>query len=553
MYAYQDYDKQLLNERIEQFRDQTERYLDAKLSAQEYRILRLPNGLYEQRYAPMIRIAVPYGMFNTAQLRMLAQVVREHDKGYCHVTTRTDIQINWPSIGETYAIQKKLARVDMHCIQTSGNDVRNITSDELAGVNPHELEDPRPWCELVRQWSTLNPEFMYLPRKFKIAINADPLHDKPMIGMHDIGIQLVHDEDGDTCFDIWAGGGLGRTPMLGKRIGEAIPWPYLLAYLEAILRVYNKYGFRDNKWKARIKILVNALGVTKFRAKVDAEFAELKKTPIIVTDDEVERLKSFFTPPAYDDLAEMPALLAQSLLDNADFSRWYHTNTHPHAHGGYRAVTLTLKKTGRAPGDVSDEELEEIAALADHYSFGQVRGTHQQNLLLADIRKDQLFELWQRLTPLGFAVPNLKMVTDIVSCPGGDFCSLANAKTLPIAEEIQRRFSDLDRVHDLGPIDINMSGCMNACGQHHVGHIGVLGVDKHGREYYQITLGGRGDTQTRIGKKLGPSLEPDEIVDAVEAVVNLFVKQRLTGEVFIDTVERIGIKPFKECIYGNNN
>lgn len=550
MYAYQEHDKQLLSERVAQFRDQTQRYLDGKLSEEEFLVLRLPNGLYVQRYAPLLRIAGPYGMLDSRQMRMLAQIAREYDKGFCHISTRTNVHFHWPLLEEVPDIQEKLASVEMHCIQTSGNDIRNTTADEFAGVNPHELEDPRPWCELIRQWSTFNPEFMYLPRKFKIAVNADPNSDTPMIGMHDIGVQIVHDEQGETCFDIWAGGGLGRTPMTGQVIGHAIKWPYLLAYIEAILRVYNKYGNRNNKWKARIKILVKALGADGFREKVEEEFAELKKTPIVIPEEEVARLKSHFVPPAYDTLEEMPPVLAQQLVDNADFSRWYHTNTRAHKVKGYRAVTLTLKKTGRVTGDIGDDELEDVADMADRYSFGEARMTHQQNLVLADIRQDQLFEVWQQLEQLGFATPNLKMLTDIVACPGGDYCSLANAKSIPISEAIQFRFDDLDRLHDLGPIDLNISGCMNACGHHHVGHIGILGVDKKGKEFYQIILGGRGDTVTRIGKKLGPSLEADQVTDAVEDIIKLYLEQRQEGELFIDTYERIGIEPFKERIYG---
>lgn len=553
MYAYQEYDKQLLKERVAQFRGQTERFLDGKLTPEEFLVLRLPNGLYVQRYAPLLRIAGPYGMLNSRQIRMLAEIARDYDKGFCHISTRTNVHFHWPHLDEVPDIQEKLASVEMHCIQTSGNDIRNTTSDEFAGVNHLELEDPRPWCELIRQWSTFNPEFMYLPRKFKIAVNADPTADTPMIGMHDIGLQIVHDENGETCFDIWAGGGLGRTPMTGAVIGHAIPWPYLLAYIESILRVYNKYGNRDNKWKARIKILVKALGADGFRAKVEKEFEELKHSPIVITADEVARMKASFVPPAYDELADMPAVLAQQLVDNADFSRWYHTNTRRHKIAGYRAVTLTLKKTGRVTGDITDEELDVVADLADQYSFGEARMTHQQNLVLAEIRQDQLFEVWQALDALGFATPNLKLITDIVACPGGDYCSLANAKSIPVSEAIQRRFMDLDYLHDLGPIDLNISGCMNACGHHHVGHIGILGVDKKGREYYQVTLGGRGDKITRIGEKLGPSLESHEIAGAVENIVKLYVEQRLPGEHFIDTYERIGIDPFKERIYGNGN
>ncbi|MDX1803157.1 MAG: nitrite/sulfite reductase [Alcanivorax sp.] len=549
MYVYQEYDQRLLDERVAQYRDQTRRYLAGELSEDEFLALRLQNGLYIQRYAPMLRIAVPYGLLASRQLRRLAHITRTYDKGFCHVSTRQNIQMNWPSLEEVPDILAELAEVQMHAIQTSGNCIRNTTTDEFAGVNPKEIEDPRPWCELIRQWSTFIPEFAYLPRKFKIAVNAVPDEDPAIIGVHDIGVQLVHNAAGETGFQVWAGGGLGRTPMTGAVIGEFVPWQDLLAYLEAILRVYNKYGNRDNKYKARIKILVKALGADKYRQLVEEEFAELKDGPMTVTEQEIARIKACFTAPDYQHDVDTASLDAQ-LADNKAFNRWYHTNTRAHKQAGYRAVTLTLKKTGRVPGDISDEQLEAVADLADKYSFGEIRNSHQQNMVLSDVAADQLFELWTQLDALGFATPNLGMITDMVCCPGGDLCALANAKSIPIAEAIQRRFDDLDYLHDLGQIDLNISGCMNACGHHHIGHIGILGVDKKGKEFYQITLGGRGDKCSRVGEKMGPSFEADEVTDVIGKIVDLYVEKRLENEPFIDTYERIGMDSFKERVYG---
>ena len=548
MYVYQQHDQRLLDERVAQFRDQTHRYLDGKLSEDEFLVLRLQNGLYVQRYAPMLRVAIPYGMLSSDQLRTLAHIARTWDKGYGHVSTRQNMQFNWPEVAEVPDILAKLAGVQMHAIQTSGNCIRNVTTDEFAGVNPAEVADPRPWCEIIRQWSTFNPEFAYLPRKFKIAVNAVPDADPALIGVHDIGVQLLQ-RDGETGFRILAGGGLGRTPMTGEVIGEFVPWQDLLAYLEAILRVYNKYGNRDNKYKARIKILVRALGREKYRELTEREFAELKGGPMTLTEEEVARVSKCFTRMPYEKLEDEPEAFRQALASNKAFSRWFATNVRGHKQPGYAAVTLTLKKTGRAPGDISDEEMESVARLAEQFSFAELRTTHQQNLVFADVRKDQLFDLWQALDEHGFATPNFKLLTDMIACPGGDFCALANAKSIPIAEAIQRRFDDLDFLYDLGELDINISGCMNACGHHHIGHIGILGVDKKGREYYQITVGGRGDQISRIGEKMGPSFEADEVPEVISKMVDVFVDQRHGEERFIDTYERIGIEPFKERVY----
>lgn len=551
MYVYQQYDQQLLNERVAEFRDQTNRYLDGKLSEEEFLVLRLQNGLYVQRYAPMLRLAVPYGMLSSDQLRKLAYVTRKWDKGYAHVSTRQNFQLNWPELQDVPDILAELSNVQMHGIQTSGNCVRNTTTDEYAGTNPNEIEDPRPWCELIRQWSTFNPEFAHLPRKFKIAVNAEPGVDSAVIGVHDIGVEIVQGGDKEVAFNIFAGGGLGRTPMVGALIGSAVPWQHLLSYIESILRVYNKYGIRSNKFKARIKIIVKAMGAERIRELVEREFAELKDGPMTLTAEEVTRIKSCFPSPAYVAADDMPDALTQPMTENAAFKRWYHTNTRAHKQAGYRAVTLTLKKTGRAPGDITAEELDAVSDLADRFSFSEMRNTHQQNMVLADVQQKDLFDVWLALDKLGFATPNLKLLTDIVACPGGDFCSLANAKSLPISEAIQRHFDDLDYLHDLGELDINISGCMNACGHHHIGHIGILGVDKKGREYYQVTLGGRGDSVSRIGEKLGPSFEADEVVNVLDKIVKLYVEQRAEGESFIDAYERLGIEPFKERVYAS--
>lgn len=549
MYIYQDYDQKLVDERVEQFRDQTRRYLDGKLSEEEFLVLRLQNGLYVQRYAPMLRIAVPYGMLTATQLRSLAHISRTWDKGYCHVSTRQNIQLNWPELAEVPDILAELAKVQMHAIQTSGNCIRNVTTDEFAGVAENEVADPRPWCEVIRQWSTFIPEFAYLPRKFKIAVNAVPDADPAIIGVHDIGVQLINGDNGEVAFRILVGGGLGRTPMVGQVVADKVKWQDLLAYLEAVLRVYNKYGNRDNKYKARIKILVKALGVDAFREKVEKEFAELQGGPMTLTQAEVDRIHGCFEDPDYRSDVNSAAL-DEALASDKAFNRWYHTNTRAHKQAGYRSVVLTLKQTGRAPGDISDSKLEAVAALADQFSFGECRTTHQQNMVLADVAQDQLFELWQALQKLGFATPNFRLMTDMIACPGGDFCALANAKSIPIAEAIQRRFDDMDYLHDLGELDINISGCMNACGHHHIGHIGILGVDKKGREFYQITLGGRGDKHCKIGDKIGPSFDADQVPDVIAKLLDVYVENRNEGELFIDTCERLGVAPFKERVYG---
>ncbi|MGS0941288.1 nitrite/sulfite reductase [Pseudomonas luteola] len=552
MYVYDEYDQRIVEERVKQFRDQTRRYLAGELSGEEYRPLRLQNGLYIQRYAPMLRIAVPYGLLNTKQVRKLAQIARDYDKGYAHVSTRQNFQFNWPELEEIPDILAELATVQMHAIQTSGNCIRNTTTDQFAGVAADELVDPRPWCEIIRQWSTFHPEFAYLPRKFKIAVNGAKM-DRAAIEVHDIGLEAVKNEAGELGFRVLVGGGQGRTPYVGAFIKDFLPWQHLLTYLEAILRVYNRYGRRDNKFKARIKILVKALGEEAFAEKVEAEWAHLKDGPSTLIEAEVERVSKFFVDPAYEALENQSEALAKLDAENPGFARWRSRNTFPHKKPGYVAVTLSLKPTGTAPGDITDKQLDTAADLADRYSFGELRTSHTQNIILADVRQDQLFTLWNELRENGFATPNVGLLTDMICCPGGDFCSLANAKSIPVAESIQRRFDDLDYLFDIGDIDLNISGCMNACGHHHVGHIGILGVDKKGEEFYQVSLGGYAGRDASLAKILGPSFAQDEMPDVIEKIINVYVDQRTEDERFIDTYRRIGIDPFKERVYAKNH
>ncbi|KTT57374.1 sulfite reductase [Pseudomonas oryzihabitans] len=552
MYVYDQYDQRIVEERVAQFRDQTRRFLAGELGGEEYRPLRLQNGLYIQRYAPMLRVAVPYGLLNTTQVRKLAQIARDYDKGYAHISTRQNFQFNWPELEDVPEILAELATVQMHAIQTSGNCIRNTTTDQFAGVAHDELIDPRPWCEIIRQWSTFHPEFAFLPRKFKIAVNGAAL-DRAAIEVHDIGLEAVRNEAGELGFRVLVGGGQGRTPHTGEFIREFLPWQHLLSYLEATLRVYNRYGRRDNKFKARIKILVKALGAEAFAEKVEAEWAHLKDGPITLTDAEVARVSAFFVDPAYAELQDQDEALARLDAEHPGFARWRQRNTFRHKRPGYVAVTLSLKPTGVAPGDVTDRQLDAMADLADRYSFGELRTSHQQNVIFADVRQDQLLELWHELREHGFATPNIGLLTDMICCPGGDFCSLANAKSIPIAEAIQRRFDDLDYLFDIGELDLNISGCMNACGHHHVGHIGILGVDKKGEEFYQVSLGGDAGRDATLAKILGPSFAQDQMPEVIGKLIDVYVEQRTEDERFIDTYRRIGIDPFKERVYAKNH
>ncbi|MFF7710569.1 nitrite/sulfite reductase [Pseudomonas sp. NPDC007930] len=552
MYVYDEYDQRIIEDRVKQFRDQTRRYLAGDLSEEEFRPLRLQNGLYIQRFAPMLRVAVPYGQLTARQTRMLAKIARDYDKGYAHISTRQNVQYNWPALEDIPEILAELATVQMHAIQTSGNCLRNVTTDQFAGVAADELVDPRPWCEIVRQWTTFHPEFAYLPRKFKIAVNGSA-SDRAAIEVHDIGLEPVRNAAGELGFRVLVGGGLGRTPVVGAFINEFLPWQDLLSYLDAILRVYNRYGRRDNKYKARIKILVKALTPEVFAEKVEAEMAHLRGGATTLTDAEVQRVAQHFVDPAYLELADQAAELAALDAEHPGFARWRSRNVHAHKRPGYASVTLSLKPTGVAPGDLTDKQLEAVADFAERYSFAELRTSHEQNIILADVEQRQLHALWLEAREHGFATPNIGLLTDIICCPGGDFCSLANAKSIPIAESIQRRFDDLDYLFDIGEVDVNISGCMNACGHHHVGHIGILGVDKKGEEFYQVSLGGNAARDASLGKILGPSFAQEQMADVIEKLINVYVETRTEDERFIDTYQRIGIEPFKERVYAANH
>ena len=549
MYVYDEHDRQMAAERVAQFRDQTERALAGELAEDEFLPLRLQNGLYVQRLAPMLRICVPYGMMRSKQLRRLARITRDYDKGYAHFTTRQNVQLNWPAVEDVPDILAELADVEMHANQTSGNCIRNTTTDQFSGVQSDEIADPRPYCEIIRQWSTFHPECAFLPRKFKVAVNASEKTDRAAIQVHDIGLQMVRNSAGELGFRVHVGGGLGRTPMVGPVIREFLPELDLLTYLEAVLRVYNRYGRRDNKFKARIKILVKAVTPEGFAEKVEAEWVHIKDSPTRLTREAIERIQGYFTEPAYASLDNATELLARQRFENRGFDQWLSHNVDTHKKPGYAIVSLTMKKTGTPPGDVTDRQLEQIADLADQYSFGEVRVTHQQNVVLADVRQDQLLELWEAITPMGFGTANLHTLTDIICCPGGDYCALANAKSIPVAESIQRRFDDLDYLYDLGNIDLNISGCMNACGHHHVGNIGVLGVDKKGQEFYQVSLGGSSHHDAAVGKILGPSFAQGEMPEVIAKILDVYVGQRTEEETFLDTYRRVGIDPFKERVY----
>jgi len=553
MYQYNEQDQTLINERVAQYRDQTRRFLAGEIPDEEFRALRLMNGLYIQRQAPMLRIAVPYGLMNSTQIRKLADITRKYDKNYAHFTTRTNVQLNWPKLEQVPDILAELAEVQMHAIQTSGNCLRNTTTDHFAGIIPDEIEDPRPWCEIIRQWTTLHPEFAYLPRKFKIAVTGGP-EDRAASKVHDIGIHLVQNEAGEMGFEVLVGGGLGRTPVIGKTVREFLPKHDLLTYLEAILRVYNLNGRRDNKYKARIKILVNALGVEEFTRLVEAEWEQIKNTETRLTDEHIERIKGFFEPHPYAaDAVDGLAILENQLADDQEFNTWYQRNTRDHKVAGYRAVVVSLKPHLKAPGDISDVQLDVVADLADKYNFGEIRSTHDQNLVLAHVAAGDLYQLWKSLAEHNLARPNIGTLTDMIVCPGFDFCSLANAHTLNVADQINERFDDLDYLYDLGDIKLNMSGCINACAHHHVAHIGILGVDKNGEDYYQITLGGSSREDATLGKIIGKSVPQAEVANTLEKILEVFVANRQDDERFIETFRRIGVAPFKERVYAPVN
>ena len=548
MYRYDGYDATMLEERVIQFRSQTNRYLEGKLTDAEFLPLRLQNGLYVQRLAPMLRIAVPYGMLSARQLRKLAFISSHYDKGYGHFTTRQNIQFNWPALEDVPDLLAHLAEVEMHAIQTSGNCIRNTTTDQFAGVAIDEIEDSRPYCEIIRQWSTFHPELAYLPRKFKIAV-CGTQEDHAATQVHDIGLYLRKNEAGETGFQILAGGGLGRTPVIGQVVFDFVERHDLLSALEAILRVYNREGRRDNKYKARIKILVRETGLETFREKVMHEWKQLRGGSLTLTDAEIERCKSYFQEPAYKALEPNPASLREALARDVLFASWFSHNVTPHKKLGYAAVAISFKKTGYAPGDVSEEQLNALAHLAERFSFGEVRVTHAQNVILADVEESELYNLYQSLAPDSLQADNLNKLSDIICCPGGDFCALANAKSIPIAEAIQRQFDDRDLLADIGEVSLNISGCMNACGHHHVGNIGVLGVDKKGEEFYQVSIGGSSKREAKLGKILGPSFAQTDIPSVVADLVSVYRERRLADEKFIDTVERIGVDPFKKRVY----
>ncbi len=544
MYRYDDIDQAFVDERVREFRDQTQRFLAGELSEDEFKALRLRNGLYIQRHAPMLRIAIPYGLLSVAQLRKLADITRRYDRGFGHFTTRQNLQLNWPKLAEVPDILAELATVQMHAIQTSGNCVRNVTADHMAGIARDELDDPRPYCEIIRQWATLNPEFNYLPRKFKIAVTGSP-QDRAASEVHDIGLSLVRADDGALGFTVRVGGGLGRAPMIGQVLREFLPREHLLSYLDAVLRVYNRLGRRDNIHKARIKILVKSLGIAHFRELIEAEWLANREHATVLPLAEIERVRAYFRPQPYATLTDIDASAGRE----PRFKAWYRYNTREHRVPGYRAVFVSLKKHGVAPGDMTAAQMEGVAALAERLSFGLVRATHNQNLLLADVPQHELYGLWRELEALELAAPNIGTLTDMIACPGLDFCSLANAGTLDVARQIQERFDDFDYLYDLGEIELKMSGCMNACGHHHVGHIGILGVDKHGEEWYQITLGGSVNGFTALGEVIGPSVAKSEVAATLERILEVYRRVRREGERFIDTVQRLGITPFKEQAY----
>jgi sulfite reductase (NADPH) hemoprotein beta-component len=548
MYAYDELDRTLINERVSEFRDQVKRRLSGELTEDEFKMLRLQNGVYLQLHAYMFRVAIPYGTLSSKQLRRLAHVARRYDRGYGHFTTRQNIQYNWIKLAELPDALSDLAEVGIHAMQTSGNNTRNVTSDQWAGVAPGEIEDPRIWSELLRQYTTLHPEFSFLPRKFKFAITASE-HDRAAIKIHDIGLRLIKNADGETGFEVLVGGGLGRTPFIGKTIKPFVHGRDLLSYVEAILRVYNQYGRRDNIYKARIKILVHELGIEKFGKEVEEEWQQLRDSALTLDHADIEEIRSRFSYPAYEKLPHMPDELKQAAHDPL-FERWRKNSVFPHKVQGYSIVTLSLKPVGGPPGDATADQMDAIADLADRYSFGEIRVGHEQNLALPHVAKRDLPVLWKALDKIGVATPNVNLVTDIIACPGLDYCSLANARSIPIAQELTRRFSNHDTANLIGRLHINISGCINACGHHHVGHIGILGVEKNGEEFYQITIGGRADENAEMGTLIGPAVPYAEVADVIEDIVEAYLALRdRAEELFVDTVKRLGVEPFRERVY----
>ena len=551
MYTYDAFDTALVRQRAAQFRDQVVRRLSGEIAESEFKPLRLQNGLYMQLHAYMLRVSVPYGLLSSTQLRRLAHIARTYDKGYGHFTTRQNIQFNWPELTDVPAILDELADVEMHAIQSSGNCIRNITSDAFAGVCTDEIEDPRPYCEMLRQWSTFHPEFAFLPRKFKFAVTG-AREDRAAIAVHDIGLRIV-EVDGEVGFEVHVGGGLGRTPMVGKVVRAFLPKRDLLTYMEAILRVYNRFGRRDNKYKARIKILVDALGVDAFGELVEAEWEAIRDSGLQLDDAEIERMRAHFEPPAYEQLTNGELSIEAALLVKPEFAHWTKSNVVAHRVAGYRSVVISLKDHGLPPGDLRAAQMDAIAELADRYSFGRLVVTHRQNLVLPDVKVAELFELWSALSELGLGRGNFNQVQDLIACPGLDYCALANARTINVAEDIQKRFRDLDELLSLGEVQTNISGCINACGHHHVGHIGILGINKRGEEYYQLMLGGHRGDDASLGEIVGRAFSTEQIGPAVESVLRTYARVRESAdERFFETVRRVGFGPFQRDLYGDD-
>ena len=548
MYRYDEFDHTFVAQRAGQFRDQVARRLSGELTEDEFRPLRLMNGLYLQLHAYMLRVAVPYGTLSSRQMHKLAHIARRYDKGYGHFTTRQNIQYNWPALKDVPDILMELAEVEMHALQTSGNCIRNVTADQYAGAAADEIEDPRICAEVIRQWSSLHPEFSFLPRKFKVAVTGSP-NDRAAVAVHDIGIRIVRDEDGEIGYAVLAGGGQGRTPMIAKTVRGFLPKRYLLSYLEAILRVYNEFGRRDNMFKARIKILVHEIGIDEFRRRVEAEWEHIRGSAVEVPEEEVQRIASYFAPPLFARLPAVSERFERHQHTDAAFSRWARASLHPHRQPGYAIVNISLKPIGGVPGDATAEQMDIIADLAERYSFDEVRVTHEQNLTLPHVRQDDLYALWQELDAAGLATANINTVTDIIACPGLDYCNLANARAIPIAQKISERFGDIEQAHGIGELKIKISGCINACGHHHVGHIGILGVDKKGVEFYQLTLGGDATETAALGELVGPAFGYNDVVDAVEKLVQIYLGLRQGSERFLDTYRRVGMQPFKEKLY----
>ncbi|MCH8684257.1 nitrite/sulfite reductase [Pedomonas mirosovicensis] len=551
MYQYDSFDQAMLDARIDEFSDQISRRLSGELTEEQFKPLRLMNGIYLQLHAYMLRIAIPYGTLNAAKLRGLAHVARTYDKGYGHFTTRTNMQMHWLKLEQAPDALRALAKVGLHTIQTSGNCIRNTTADQFAGAAADEVCDPRVWGEVIRQWSTFHPEYSFLPRKFKIAISAAP-SDRAAVQWHDVGLYILKNEAGELGFRVMAGGGMGRTPLIAKTVREWLPQQHLLSYLEALLRVYNRYGRRDNAFKARIKILVHEIGIEKFQEEVEAEWQEVLKTFEDIDPREVERIARFFAPPPFETLPETDEAYEAALASDPEFARWVEQNVHAHKAPGYAIATISLKATGETPGDISADQMDAVADIAERYSFDDVRVTHEQNIVLPHVKKADLYTVYQQLKALNLATPNLGLVSDIIACPGLDYCSLANTRAIPVAMDIQKRFADIERQRDIGELKIKISGCINACGHHHAGHIGILGVDRRGEENFQITLGGSGAEDASTGKIIGPGFDYDGVVNAVETIVETYRSIREPGERFLDTYRRVGIQPFKEAVYGQN-